>query len=56
MLERYNPARLSDGDNIVNGDEVFYVSNPALGLWAHGDRFAATREERDLWQQLTPSR
>jgi len=24
----------------VAGEEVFYISNPALGLWAHRDRFA----------------
>ena len=39
MLERYNPARLVDGYNEVDGEEVFYVSNPALGLWAHKARF-----------------
>jgi nickel-dependent lactate racemase len=41
MLERYDPGRLSDGVNIVDGEEVFFVSNPALGLWAHSGRFAA---------------
>ena len=41
MLERYDPARLRDGVNIVDGEEVFFVSNPALGLWAHGGRFGA---------------
>ena len=30
---------LVDGWNDVNGEEVFYVSNPALGLWAHKSRF-----------------
>lgn len=56
MLERYQPAHMRDGVNIVNGEEVFYVSNPALGLWAHSDRFAGSREESDQWQQLTPNR
>lgn len=41
MLERYDPARLRDGVNIVDGETVFFVSNPALGLWAHGGRFGA---------------
>jgi nickel-dependent lactate racemase len=41
MTKRYNPAKLRDGFNIVDGEEVFYVSNPALGLWAHRDRFEA---------------
>jgi nickel-dependent lactate racemase len=38
-LERYNPARLRDGYNQVDGEEVFYISNPALGLWAYSGRF-----------------
>jgi nickel-dependent lactate racemase len=38
-LRRYDPARLHDGMNTVDGEEVFYISNPALGLWAHKDRF-----------------
>lgn len=29
----YDPGRLRDGFNTVNGEEVYYVSNPALGLW-----------------------
>ena len=34
----YDPGRLRDGLNEVDGEEVFFVSNPALGLWAHQDR------------------
>ena len=40
MMAKYDPARLRDGWNDVAGEEVFYISNPALGLWAHRDRFA----------------
>jgi len=40
MIQRYNPEKLVDGFNTMsNGEEVFYISNPALGLWAHRDRF-----------------
>ncbi len=39
MLEKYNPARLRDGYNDAGGEEVFYISNPALGLWAYRGRF-----------------
>ncbi|MGB9609637.1 MAG: D-mannonate epimerase [Bryobacteraceae bacterium] len=39
MMKRYNPARLKDGWNIVDGEEIFYISNPALGLWAWRGRF-----------------
>jgi nickel-dependent lactate racemase len=37
---KYNPETLKDGKNIMpDGEEIFYISNPALGLWAHKDRF-----------------
>ncbi len=39
MAACYNPARLSDGWNTVDGEEVFFISNPALGLWAVPGRF-----------------
>lgn len=39
MLAKYDPRKLRDGMNEVDGEEVFYISNPALGLWAHRDRF-----------------
>jgi hypothetical protein len=39
MLERYNPAKLTPGLNRIEGEEVFFISNPGLGLWAHRDRF-----------------
>ena len=29
----YDPSILKDGYNSVNGEEIFYISNPALGLW-----------------------
>lgn len=33
-LARYNPAKLADGFNTLpDGEEFYYVSNPALGLW-----------------------
>ncbi|NOY95144.1 MAG: DUF2088 domain-containing protein [Chlorobi bacterium] len=36
----YNPEKLKDGFNTLpNGEEVFYISNPAIGLWAFRDRF-----------------
>ena len=31
----YQPENLKDGSNrMPDGEEVFYISNPALGLWA----------------------
>jgi len=40
MTARYNPEKLKDGYNTMpDGEEVFYISNPAIGLWAFRDRF-----------------
>lgn len=40
MSKRYNPDHLKDGKNVLpDGEEIFYISNPALGLWASKDRF-----------------
>ena len=40
MMKRYSPALFKDGFNTMpDGEEVFYISNPALGLWAFKDRF-----------------
>jgi nickel-dependent lactate racemase len=50
VLERYDPARLSNGVNIVDSEEIFFVSNPAQGLWAHGGRLPASGKETDAWQ------
>ncbi len=35
MMANYKPEILKEGKNILpGGEEVFYISNPALGLWA----------------------
>ncbi len=39
MMQRYDPARLSDGWNEVDGQRVYFVSNPGLGLWSTRERF-----------------
>jgi len=39
MLKRYDPVKLHEGINILpDGDEIYYISNPALGLWAAKDK------------------
>jgi len=39
MLVKYNPATLKEGYNLQDdGEVIFYVSNPALGLWASKER------------------
>ncbi len=40
MMRKYNPQELKDGYNTMpDGEEVFFISNPALGLWAYEGRF-----------------
>ena len=40
MTGKYDPRLLKDGVNITaEGEEIFYISNPALGLWSSRDRF-----------------
>jgi nickel-dependent lactate racemase len=40
-IARYDPAKLHDGYNTIDGEEVFFISHPALGLWASSAKFAA---------------
>lgn len=38
---RYDPTALQEGYNTLpDGEEIFFISNPAIGLWAHRDRFS----------------
>ncbi|PIE32466.1 D-mannonate epimerase [candidate division KSB3 bacterium] len=40
MSKKYNPETLQDGWNTLpDGEKIFYVSNPALGLWALREHF-----------------
>ena len=45
MMERYSPSKLKEGYNDCAGEEVFFVSNPAVGLWAHRERFSPDQED-----------
>ena len=39
MMQIYDPSLLHEGYNTLqDGEKIFYISNPALGLWAHKDR------------------
>lgn len=39
-LEKYNPEKLKDGFNTLDdGEEIFFISNPAIGLWASKSLF-----------------
>ena len=39
IIKKYDPNKLIDGFNEVDGEKIFYISNPALGLWACKDKF-----------------
>ena len=39
IIKKYDPDKLIDGFNEVDGEKIFYISNPALGLWACKDKF-----------------
>ena len=38
-LERFNPDKMSHGYNRIEDEDVFFIGNPGLGLWAHRSRF-----------------
>ncbi len=39
MLKKYDPAVLREGVNrMPDGEEIYYISNPAVGLWAAKDK------------------
>ena len=41
MSAKYNPQQLAEGWNrLADGEEVFFIQKPALGLWASTDRFS----------------
>ena len=33
-INKYNPETLQEGWNTINGEEIYYIDNPALGLWS----------------------
>jgi nickel-dependent lactate racemase len=39
MLQRYDPTKLQQGWNCVRREEIYFIENPGLGLWASRDRF-----------------
>ncbi len=41
MVKRYDPAKLQYGYNTLpDGEEIFFIPNPALGLWINRERFS----------------
>jgi len=43
MMKKYNPDTLKEGKNVLSdGEKIFYISNPALGLWTTLTKFNKT--------------
>lgn len=44
-MEKYDPKKLHDGFNkMPDGEEIFFISNPAIGLWASSERLEKTEK------------
>lgn len=39
MIKKYDPDKLKYGYNEVDGEEIYFIPNPALGLWINRERF-----------------
>jgi len=43
VMQRYNPAKLLEGYNsLPNGEEIYFIRNPSLGLWSTKNKFLQT--------------
>ena len=40
VIKKYDPEKLEYGYNDVDGEEVYFIPNPALGLWIDKNKFA----------------
>ena len=45
MMKKYDPDKLTHGYNRVDGEDIFFIANPGLGLWAHKSRLTETAAE-----------
>ncbi len=39
ISKKYDPEKLSYGVNVVDGEEIYFIPNPALGLWINREKF-----------------
>lgn len=39
MTKKYNPETLKCGFNRVAGEDIYYIANPGMGLWAWQEKF-----------------
>ena len=41
MTKKYDPEKLGYGYNTVDGEDIYFIPNPALGLWINREKFNA---------------
>ena len=39
LVKKYDPEKLNYGYNTVDGEEIYFIPNPALGLWINREKF-----------------
>jgi hypothetical protein len=39
IIIKYPLDQLKEGFNLINNEEVYFISNPALGLWINKEKF-----------------
>ena len=39
LVRKYDPEKLHSGYNIVDGEKIYFIPNPALGLWINREVF-----------------
>jgi len=50
MLTRYSPQRLRYGYNQIDGEEIFFIPNPGLGLWSFRSKLGSEIERLSALQ------
>lgn len=65
-MRKYNPETLAPGHNIVDGEEIYFINSPALGLWTSKSKFRDALDnnmafcermidkypEENIWKQI----
>lgn len=65
-LRKYNPDKLKEGYNTVDGEEIYFISSPSAGLWASKEKFLCSlknnqrfiermikrESEEQIWRKL----
>ena len=52
-LKLYSPEKLHEEFNMVNGEEIFYISSPTVGLWTAKEKYIASlKENRDFAERM----